>query len=98
MRICLAQRQKIVKITNLINVLVTINPVEGVYAMARTIGEFSLVDGAQSLPHFKVDVQSLGFDFFTFSVHKIFAPTCIGAPYRQSDLLDSMSTWQGAVA
>ncbi len=43
--------------------------------MARTIGEVSLVDGAQSLPHFKVDVQSLGFDFFTFSGHKIFAPT-----------------------
>ena len=98
MRICLARRQKIIRIINFINVLVTTNPVEGVYAMARTIGEVSLVDGAQSLPHFKVDVQSLGFDFFTFSVHKIFAPTYIGAPYRQSDLLDSMSPWQGAVA
>ena len=66
-----------------------------VYAMARTIGAVSLVDGAQSLPHFKVDVQSLGCDFFTFSGHKIFATTCIGAPYGRSDLLDSMSPWQG---
>ena len=89
---------KIIEIINVSNVLGTINPVVEVYAMARTIGEFCLVDGAQSLPHFKVDVQSLGYDFFTFSVHKIFAPTCIGAPYRQIDLLDSMSPWQGAVA
>ena len=74
MRRCLARRQKIVRIVNFINVLVTINPVEGVYVMTRTIGEVSLVDGAQSLPHFKVDVQSLGFDFFTFSGHKFLHP------------------------
>jgi len=63
--------------------------------MARTIGAVSLVDGAQSLPHFKVDGQSRGCDFFTFSGHKIFAPTGISAPYGQSDLLDSKSRWQG---
>ena len=74
MRICLARRQKIIRIIYFINVLVTTNPVEGVYAMARNIGEVSLVDGAQSLPHFKVDVQSLGFDFFTFSGHKFLHP------------------------
>ena len=72
-----------------------INPVVEIYAMARTIGAVSLVDGAQSLPHFKVDVQSLGCDFFTFSGQKIFVPTCIGVPYGRRDLLDSMSPWQG---
>ena len=88
-------KTKIVEIINVSNVLGTINPVVEVYAMARTIGAVSLVDGAQSLPHFKVDEQSLGCDFFTFSGHKIFATTCIGAPYGRSDLLDSMSPWQG---
>ena len=63
--------------------------------MARIICAVSLVDGAQSLPHSKVHVQSLGCDFFTFSGHKIFATTCIGAPYGRSDLVDSMSPWQG---
>lgn len=54
-------------ISNVSNVLGTINPVVEVYAMSRTIGAVSLVDGVQSLPHFKVNVQSLGCDFFTFS-------------------------------
>ena len=65
---------KIVEIINVSNVLGAINPVVEIYAMARTIGAVSLVDGAQSLPHFKVDVQSLGFDFFTFSGHKFLHP------------------------
>ena len=86
-------KTKIVEIINVSNVLGTINPVVEVYAMARTIGAVSLVDGAQSLPHFNVDVQLLGYDFFTFSGHKIFVPTGIGAPYGRSDLLDSMSPW-----
>ena len=63
----LGQKTKIVGIINVSNVLGTINLVVEVYAMARTTGAVSLVDGAQSLPHFKVDVQSLGCDFFTFS-------------------------------
>ena len=84
---------KIIRIINVFNVLKTINPVVEVFAMARTISTVSLVDGAQSLPHFNVDVQLLGYDFFTFSGHKIFAPTGIGAPYGRSDLLDSMSPW-----
>ena len=71
---------KIVEIINVSNVLATTNPVVEVYAMPRTIGAVSLVDGAQSLPHFKVDEQSLGYDFFTFSGHKIFAPNGVGAP------------------
>ncbi|EJW21717.1 hypothetical protein IMCC14465_01110 [alpha proteobacterium IMCC14465] len=66
--------------------------------MARAVGAVSLVDGAQSLPHFKVDVQKLGCDFLTFSGHKIFAPTGIGALYGRRDLLDQMSPWQGGGA
>ena len=91
----LGPKTKIVGITHVSNVLGTINPVAEVCAMARAVGAVSLVDGAQSLPNFKVDVQSLGCDFFTFSGHKIFAPTGIGALYGRSDLLDSMSPWQG---
>ena len=88
-------KTKIIRITNNSNMLGAFNPVAVVYAMARIICALSLVDGAQSLPHSKVHVQSLGCDFFTFSGHKIFATTCIGAPYGRSDLLDSMSPWQG---
>ena len=84
-------KTKIIGISNISNMLGTINPVAKIYAMARTICAVSLVDGAQSLPHFKVDGQSRGCDFFTFSGHKIFAPTGISAPYGQSDLLDSKS-------
>ena len=91
----LGPKTKIVGITHVYNMLGTINPFAEVCAMARAIGAVSLVDGAQSLPHFKVVVQSLGCDFFTFSGHKIFAPTCIGALYGRSDLLDGMSPWQG---
>ena len=61
--------------------------------MARAVGALSLVDVAQSLPHFKVDVQKLGCDFFTFSGHKVFAPTGIGALSGRSDLLDKKSPW-----
>ena len=89
----LGSRTKIVRIINIFNVLRTIYPVVEVYAMARTFIAVSLVDGAQSLPHFKVDVQSLSYDFFTFSGHKIFALNGIGAPYGRSVLLDSMSPW-----
>jgi cysteine desulfurase/selenocysteine lyase len=91
----LGPKTKIVGITHVSNVLGTINPVAEVCAMARAVGAVSLVDGAQSLPHFKVDVQTLSCDFFTFSGHKIFAPTGIGALYGRRDLLDSMSPWQG---
>ena len=91
----LEPKTKIVGITHVSNVLGTINPVAEVCAMARAVGAVSLVDGAQSLPHFKVDVQKLECDFFTFSDHKIFAPTGIGALYGRSDLLDRMSPCQG---
>lgn len=91
----LGPKTKIVGITHVSNVLGTINPVAEICAMARAVGAVSLVDGAQSLPHFKVDVQKLGCDFFTFSGHKVFAPTGIGALYGRSDLLDKMSPWQG---
>ena len=91
----LGPKTKIVGITHVSNVLGTINPVTEVCAMARAVGAVSLVDGAQSLPYFKVDVQNLGCDFFTFSGHKVFAPTGIGALYGRSDLLDRMSPWQG---
>ena len=91
----LGPKTKIVGITHVSNVLGTINPVTEVCAMARAVGAVSLVDGAQSLPHFKVDVQNLGCDFFTFSGHKVFAPTGIGALYGRSSLLDGMAPWQG---
>lgn len=91
----LGPKTKIVGITHVSNVLGTINPVAEICAMARAVGAVTLVDGAQSLPHFKVDVQKLGCDFFTFSGHKVFAPTGIGTLYGRSDLLDKMSPWQG---
>ena len=91
----LSDRTKIVSVTQVSNALGTVVPVREIVAMARRAGATTLVDGAQSVSHMRVDVRELDADFFVFSGHKIFGPTGIGALYGRKAVLDAMPPWQG---
>lgn len=86
---------RMLAIAHVSNSLGTILPLEKIIAAARQRGIPVLVDGAQSVPHMQVDVQSLGCDFFAFSGHKMFGPTGVGVLYGRESLLDAMPPWQG---
>ena len=88
-------RTKLVSVTHVSNVLGTVNPVADIIAIAHSHDIPVMVDGAQSTPHFAVDVQQLDCEFFTFSGHKIYGPTGIGVLYGKSELLEAMSPWLG---
>jgi cysteine desulfurase/selenocysteine lyase len=77
------------------NVLGTINPAAEIIRLAHEAGALTLVDGAQSVPHLPVDVQSLDADFLAFSAHKMCGPTGIGALYGKADLLEAMPPFLG---
>ncbi len=87
----LEMEPKIVAITEVSNVLGTINDVKKITEMAHKAGAVVLIDGAQSAPHMKVDVQKINCDFFAFSGHKMLAPSGIGALYGKEDVLDLMN-------
>lgn len=89
------ERTKIVSITHVSNVLGTVNPVKEMIAVAHVHGVPVMVDGAQSAPHFAVDVQDLGCDFYAFSGHKMYGPTGVGVLYGKEDWLDRMPPYQG---
>jgi cysteine desulfurase/selenocysteine lyase len=91
----LGPRTRLVAVTQVSNALGTVVPVQAMTEMAHRAGARVLVDGAQSVSHMPVDVQSLGCDFFVFSGHKVFGPTGIGAVYGRSDVLDLTPPWQG---
>jgi cysteine desulfurase / selenocysteine lyase len=86
---------RLVSFTHMSNVLGTINPAAEIIRLARQAGAITLVDGAQSVPHFQVDVQELGADFLAFSAHKMLGPTGIGVLYGRKDLLESMPPFLG---
>ncbi len=86
---------KLVSVAHVSNVLGTVNPIKQITAMAHAHNVPVLVDGAQSAPHFKIDVQDLGCDFFVFSGHKMYGPTGIGVLYGKEELLDKMPPYQG---
>ncbi|SDC45591.1 cysteine desulfurase / selenocysteine lyase [Pelagirhabdus alkalitolerans] len=86
----ITQSTKIVAITHVSNVLGTINPIKEIVKIAHQNGAVVLVDGAQAVPHMKVDVQDLDCDFYAFSGHKMCAPTGIGVLYGKKQLLESM--------
>jgi cysteine desulfurase/selenocysteine lyase len=88
-------RTRIVSFTQVSNALGTITPAKEMVAMARRYGAMVHVDGAQAVSHMPVDVQSLDCDFYSFSGHKIFAPTGIGAIFGKADRLEEMPPWQG---
>jgi cysteine desulfurase/selenocysteine lyase len=91
----LGPRTKLVAIAHANNSLGTILPIAAMIKMAKRYGARVLIDGAQSVAHIPVNVQELDCDFFTFSGHKIFAPTGIGVVYAKRELLEIMPPWQG---
>lgn len=91
----LTERTRIAAIVHVSNALGTVNPVQTMIEMAHRKGVPVLLDGAQAVPHMKVDVRELGADFYTFSGHKVFGPTGIGVLYGRRELLESMRPWQG---
>jgi cysteine desulfurase/selenocysteine lyase len=88
-------RTKMVAVTHVSNALGTINPVRQIIEMAHNVGALTLIDGAQAVPHAKVDLQALDVDFYTFSGHKVVGPTGIGILYGKTKLLNAMPPYQG---
>jgi cysteine desulfurase / selenocysteine lyase len=88
-------RTRLVAIAQVSNALGTILPVQRIAAAAHAQGAVVLVDGAQAVPHSRVDVRALGADFYAFSGHKMYAPTGIGVLYGREELLAAMPPWQG---
>ena len=88
-------RTRLLSLTQVSNVLGTINPVKDIIRIAHSHGVPVLVDGAQSTPHFRVDVRDLDCDFFAFSGHKIYGPTGIGVLYGREEWLDRMPPYMG---
>ncbi len=91
----LTPRTRLVSVVHVSNVLATVNPVKRIAEMVHAHGALLLVDGAQSVPHIKVDVQDLDCDFYVFSGHKVYGPTGVGVLYGKESLLDRMPPYQG---
>ncbi|MBR6138100.1 MAG: cysteine desulfurase [Prevotella sp.] len=89
------ERTKLVSVAHVSNVLGTVNPVKEIVGIAHQHGVPCLVDGAQSAPHMKIDVQDIDCDFFAFSGHKMYGPTGIGVLYGKEKYLDEMPPYQG---
>ena len=91
----LSEKTKVVAFNHVSNALGTINPAKEIISMAHEYGAWAMVDGAQSVPHMKVDVQDLDADFYVFSSHKIYGPTGIGVLYGKEKLLEEIPPYQG---
>jgi cysteine desulfurase/selenocysteine lyase len=81
---------KLVAVTHISNVLGTVNPVEEIVRRSHAAGALVLIDGAQAIPHMRVDVKEVGADFYGFTGHKVYGPTGIGVLYARRDLLEEM--------
>lgn len=90
-----SEKTKLVSVAHVSNVLGTVNPVKEIIRIAHEHGVPVMIDGAQSVPHFKVDVQELECDFLAFSGHKIYGPTGIGVLYGKEEWLDRLPPYQG---
>ncbi|MBQ20419.1 MAG: cysteine desulfurase CsdA [Flavobacteriales bacterium] len=91
----LSPKTKLVAVTHVSNTLGTINPVKEIIKLAKTAGAFVLIDGAQAVPHTKVNVQELDCDFYAFSAHKMFGPTGVGILYGKEAILNELPPYQG---
>ena len=91
----LNERTRLVCCCHVSNVLGTVNPVREMARIAHEAGAYFLVDGAQSVPHFPVDVQELDCDFLAFSAHKLYGPTGVGVLYGKEEVLEQMPPYQG---
>ncbi|MDD4381926.1 MAG: aminotransferase class V-fold PLP-dependent enzyme [Candidatus Dojkabacteria bacterium] len=88
-------RVKIISVVHISNVLGTINPVKEIVEIGHSVGAFVMVDGAQSIPHIKVDVRDIGCDAFVFSGHKVYAPTGSGVLYCKESILGELNPFMG---
>ncbi len=91
----LKKEPKLLGITHMSNVLGTVNPLEEILKEAKSVGAVTLVDGAQAVPHFRVDLSNLAADFYAFSAHKMCGPTGIGALFGRKELLEKMPPFLG---
>jgi len=91
----IGSRTKLIAVNHVSNALGTINPVHEVVRRARKVGACVLLDGAQAVSHFPVDVLALDCDFYCFSAHKLYGPTGIGVLYGRRQLLETMPPWRG---
>jgi cysteine desulfurase/selenocysteine lyase len=91
----LGARTRLVAVSHVSNALGTINPVETIVGLAKEHDATVLIDGAQAVPHMRVDVQAIGCDFYVFSGHKLFGPSGIGVLYGRLELLDAMPPFMG---
>jgi len=91
----LSERTRLVAFGHVSNALGTVNPVSELTRLARAAGALVLVDGAQAVAHFDVDVQAIDCDFYAFSAHKLFGPTGVGVLWGRASLLDTLPPWQG---
>jgi cysteine desulfurase/selenocysteine lyase len=91
----LGPRTRVVSITHISNALGTVMPIREMTAMAKRVGATVVIDGAQGVPHRRVDVRAIGCDFYVFSGHKLFAPMGIGAVYGRKEMWEQMPPWQG---
>jgi cysteine desulfurase / selenocysteine lyase len=91
----LSPRTKLAAFTHVSNALGTILPVQDLTRAAKAVGALVLVDGAQAVPHERVDVQALGCDFYAFSAHKLYGPTGVGVLWGRETVLRAMPPWQG---
>jgi cysteine desulfurase/selenocysteine lyase len=91
----LGPRTKLLALAHVSNALGTVNPVREIVKLAHTRGVPVLLDGAQAVPHQKVDVRELGCDFYAFSSHKLFGPTGVGVLYGRADALSALPPYQG---
>jgi cysteine desulfurase/selenocysteine lyase len=91
----LSENTRLVAFNHVSNALGTVNPAKEIIALAHEAGAWTLVDGAQAVPHMQVDVRALDADFYTFSAHKIYGPTGIGVLYGKEALLHELPPYQG---
>ena len=91
----LNEKTKLVAVNHISNALGTVNPIEEMIPLAHAKGALVLIDGAQSVPHAKVDVQALNADFYCFSAHKMYGPTGVGILYGKKEILEKMPPYQG---
>ncbi len=91
----LARGPKLLSVSQISNALGTVNPISELIEKAHQVGALVLIDGAQAVPHTKVDVQALDCDFYTFSSHKMFGPTGVGVLYGKRDVLEDLPPYQG---
>lgn len=91
----ISRKTKVVAFAHVSNVLGVIHPVNKLVELAKSVGAISVIDGAQSVPHFDVDVRKIGCDFYSFSGHKMCGPTGTGVLYGRMELLDAMPPYKG---